>query len=331
MAIKNIQTVQTGLVGVLPSLAYIYTSDTEAEILTAGYLNHEVQQGAQFSMPCIAAVSTQATPTSAPQVGWYQIAHVGTNWSLVTPGNSGDIVLPTTANHIATYTNATGTLSEDAAIAINAGDIQAGGTGGIGGGFISYPPNPAHGHLVFESTASLGPAVVTVTNADHNQTSTYSIPDSGAVTANFLLDEGVNDKGTFTTISTGATPVPMVDPALTEINVVAGAANTALIEVQLKDGTGADINLRTPFTIYASSASNGLTLASAASTGFAFIGTGLGLQNGTAVTTQIHGITSTGGQAVMSLVDTAKQTSYLVVVVGDGIAISAQLTAGSYG
>lgn len=190
MAIKNIQTVQTGLVGVLPSLAYIYTSDSEATVLTTGYLNHEVQQGAQFSMPCIAAVSTQETPTSAPQVGWYQVAHVGANWSLVPAGNPGDIVLPTIANHIATYTNATGTLSEDAATAINGGNIQA-GLSGAAGYFASFPSAASKGSLRLTAVANTGDTLVTISNALHGQASVYSIPDSGASTANFIISKSV--------------------------------------------------------------------------------------------------------------------------------------------
>lgn len=186
MAIKNIQTVQTGLVGVLPSLAYIDTSDTEATVLTTGYLNHEVQQGTQFSMPCIAAVSTQATPTAQPQVGWYQIAHVSANWSLVPIGSPGDVVLPTIANHIATYTNTTGTLSEDAATAINGGNIQA-GLSGTAGYFASFPATAARGSLRLTAVANTGNTLVTISNALHGQASVYSIPDSGLSTANFII------------------------------------------------------------------------------------------------------------------------------------------------
>ena len=87
MGIINVTPGQTGLVGVLPSVAYINTDDTIAEVVTAGYLNKEVANGLQISLPCIAAVTTKATPTSAPQVGWYQVSHVGANWSLVIGSN----------------------------------------------------------------------------------------------------------------------------------------------------------------------------------------------------------------------------------------------------
>jgi hypothetical protein len=93
MGIINVTPVQTGLVGVLPSLCYINTDDTIAEVTTTGYLNKEVANGLQISLPCIAAVSTKATPTSAAQVGWYQISHVGANWSLVV-GSNEVIALP---------------------------------------------------------------------------------------------------------------------------------------------------------------------------------------------------------------------------------------------
>lgn len=186
MAIKNIQTVQTGLVGVLPSLAYIYTSDTEAQVLTTGYLNHEVQQGVQFSMPCIAAVSTQATPTAQPQVGWYQVAHVGANWSLVPAGNPGDVVLPTIANHIATYTTVTGTLGEDAATAINGGNIQA-GLSGTAGYLASFPATALKGSFRVVAVANSGDTLVTLSNVAMGQASVISIPDPANAVGRLLI------------------------------------------------------------------------------------------------------------------------------------------------
>lgn len=95
MAIKNIQPGQTGLVGVLPSIAYIETTDSIATVTTTGYLNGEVQSGLQFSLPCMACVITRATPSSAPQVGWYQVVRSGNDWSL-TAGSNTAIALTNT-------------------------------------------------------------------------------------------------------------------------------------------------------------------------------------------------------------------------------------------
>lgn len=178
--------------------------------------------------------------------------------------------------------------------------------------------------------------VMTVSNASLAQASVISIPDPGAATANFLLDAGTNGAitattGNFVNLKYGATPTAQVDPASCTIAAVAGAANTATVTVQLKDGSGTNIARICPFRVYASSASDGLTLASAASTGWSVASGGLSLNNGAAITTSIQAISSATGGCVLSLLDTGKQTSYLVLVLGNGTKISAQLSAGSYG
>lgn len=89
MSIISVITSQAGTVGVLPSIAYIQTTDPVATVTTTGYLNKEVANGVQFSLPCIAVVSTKETPTSVAQVGWYEIQHVGANWSLDAGSNTG--------------------------------------------------------------------------------------------------------------------------------------------------------------------------------------------------------------------------------------------------
>ena len=83
MSIINIQSSQAGLSGVLPSVAYIETSDTIAEVVTAGYLNQSVQSGlASFSMPCMALVSTVASAGAQPIAGWYTLAYAAGVWTL---------------------------------------------------------------------------------------------------------------------------------------------------------------------------------------------------------------------------------------------------------
>jgi len=108
MAIINITPGQTGLVGVLPSIAYIQTSDPLATVMATGYLNHEIQLGLQFSLPCLASVSTQETPTSAVRVVWLQVVHVAPNWSLI-PINGG--ANPGTINQLAYYAATGNTVS----------------------------------------------------------------------------------------------------------------------------------------------------------------------------------------------------------------------------
>lgn len=136
---------------------------------------------------------------------------------------------------------------------------------------------------------------------------------------------------TITNLKYGATPVAQVDPASCTITAVAGATNTATVTVTLKDGSGATLARSMPFLVYSSSAADGLTLASAASTGWSVASGGLSINNGAVITTSIRAVTSAAGACVLSLLDTAKQTSYLVLVLNNGTKISAQLSAGSYG
>jgi len=176
MAILSIQTSQTGTVGVLPSIAYIATTNTEVEVLATGFLNNAVASGIQFSLPCLAEVSTATSPSAQPDVGWYEIKHVGANWSLVPSENPGDVVLPTIANHIAVFTNTTGTLGEDAAIAINGGNIQA-GLSGTAGYLASFPATAARGSLRVTAVANTGNTLTTLSNVAMGQASVVSIPD----------------------------------------------------------------------------------------------------------------------------------------------------------
>lgn len=122
-----------------------------------------------------------------------------------------------------------------------------------------------------------------------------------------------------------------VSSVTSTITSAAGATNICTITIQLKDGLGNNIAKKVPFTIYSSSAADGLTLASAASTGYSVASGGLALNNGAAITTSLRGITSSTGGVVLSLTDTGKATSYPVLVVGNTVTVGTQLTTGSYG
>jgi len=120
MSIISVTPGQVGLVGVLPTIAYIQTNDPVATVVTTGYLNKEVANGVQFSLPCIAVVSTQETPTSVAQVGWYEVQHVGANWSLDAGSNTGlalanGLIFVGNASNLA----AAVAMSNDATIAAN--------------------------------------------------------------------------------------------------------------------------------------------------------------------------------------------------------------------
>lgn len=240
------------------------------------------------------------------------------------------------ANHIALFQDTAGTIDDTAATAINSGSLQA-GLSGTAGALISYPAVAANGHMAMAAVGNAGNFNAILSSISTlGQSTVYTVPDPGAATANFLLDAGTNASGTFTVaniidLKYGATPVAQIDPASCTITAAAGAANTATVTIQLKDGSGTNMTRILPFKVYASSAADGLTLASAASTGFSVASGGLSINNGAAITTQISAMSSATGGCVLSLLDTGKQTSYLVLVLSNGCKISAQLSAGSYG
>ncbi len=231
--------------------------------------------------------------------------------------------------------SATTSITAGTSITATAGNITSGSSGDAGT-FISFPATAANGTLIIAAGNAGGAFNTTIASGTIGQSSVITIPDPGAATSKFVLQDGTNTSGSFTTLSGvnlkyGATPVAQVDPASCTITAAAGAANTSTITVQLKDGSGTNMTRIIPFRVYSSSAADGLTLQSAASTGYSVASGGLSLNNGAAITTQISCMSSATGGCVLSLLDTAKLTSYLVLVLANGTKISAQLSAGSYG
>lgn len=156
MAIISVTPGQVGLVGVLPSIAYIQTTDPVATVTTAGYLNKVVADGTQFSLPCIAVVSTKETPTSVAQVGWYEIQHVSGDWSLDAGSNTGLAL----ANGLIFVGNA----SNIAAAVAMSGDVTISNTGvtAISAGVIVNADINAAAAIAFSKLAALPSAQILV-------------------------------------------------------------------------------------------------------------------------------------------------------------------------
>ena len=202
MGIINVTPGQVGLVGVLPSIAYINTDDTIAEVITTGYLNKEVANGLQISLPCIAAVSTKATPTSAPQVGWYQVSHVGANWSLVI-GSNEVIALPDgqilvgSAGGIATPVAMTGDISI----------TNAGVTAIVAGVIVNADINAAAA-IAYSKLAALPSAQILVGSAGN-------VPTAVAMSA----DVTISNAGV-TTIGAGAIDLAMLSAGISPAYII---------------------------------------------------------------------------------------------------------------
>ncbi len=220
MPILNVQTVQVGLVGVLPSLAYILTDDTIAEITTAGYLNKEVQNGTSFQMPCLAVVATKASPTAAYVVNTYQVTHSGGNWSLVS--TSVTDVIPLASAHILV-----GNASNLAADVAMTGDIAITNAGvtSIATGVIVNADINAAAAIAFSKLAALTDAHILVGSAGNVAT---DVAVTGDVT---ISNAGVTAIGSGVIVNADINAAAAIDfsklATLATGHIIAGNAGVA--------------------------------------------------------------------------------------------------------
>jgi len=252
MPILNVQTVQSGLVGVLPSLAYILTDDTIAEITTAGYLNKEVANGVSFQMPCLAIVATKASPSAAYVVNTYQVTHSGANWSLVS--TSVTDVIPLTSAHI--LVGNASNLATDVAMTGDIAITNAGVTSIASGVIVNADVNAAAA-IAYSKLAALTSGNILVGSAGNVPTAVAMSGDatiiaSGALTiANDAITTAkiLNANVTLAKLAAGITPshiikfanqVTTVGGAAAEAFTVTGAVGAtdrAFVQV-VNDGTG---------------------------------------------------------------------------------------------
>ncbi len=229
MGILNITTSQPGIVSVLPNIAYINTNDTIAEVTTAGYLNKEVANGFQFTLPCIAVVSTKATPTSVAQVGWYEVQHVGANWSLDAGSNTA---IGLTNGHI--FVGNASNIATDVAMS---GDVTISNTGvtAIAAGVIVNADINAAAAIAFSKLAALTSGNILVGSAGNVPTSVTMSGDativaSGALTiANNAITtvKILNANVTLAKLAAGITPSHVIKFA-SQVTTAGGAPAEAI-------------------------------------------------------------------------------------------------------
>src|SRR5579864_4197814 len=128
MALLSFNQDTVGTVAYSPRRFLLNSTDTLATITTAGYLNSSNLNGVQLVNGDIIFCSFGVPPTSTML---YASLANGTNVITLVP-ESSNVVTPTIANHIATYTDTNGTLGEDPATAISGGNVQAGLSGTAG-------------------------------------------------------------------------------------------------------------------------------------------------------------------------------------------------------
>lgn len=237
MGIKSIYTDTAGQVNVNPRRVKIISYDNLATVTSAGYLNAlAVSTFVIYPTDIIDMIYDYSDATDSGTYDEFLPSFSNGVITLVQVPPSG-VVLPTIANHIAVYTDTNGNLSEDAATAINGGNIQA-GLSGTAGHLTSHPSTASRGFLRLEAINNSANYAVTIRNASHGQATVYSIPDSGAATANFITSASAGTQsitsgnlsvaGSITSVSGNITSGSSGD-AGTFISFPATAANGTLI------------------------------------------------------------------------------------------------------
>lgn len=181
MAILNIVTDFVGQGGVIPRIVKIQSDDDFATITAANYLQSAISQGFVFNPSDIIAM------TYDDNISQFFTLDM-TSTTITLENFSGDVVLPVTANHIACFSGTSGAITDDAATAINGGNIQA-GLSGTAGTLASFPATASKGSLKVSATANTGNTDVIITNRAHGQATTYSIGDVGQSTGSVLVSK----------------------------------------------------------------------------------------------------------------------------------------------
>jgi hypothetical protein len=172
----TVVTQEQGYTGLALKIPRIVTTSTITQITTAGwYNNYQVASGQPSVNPQDVLAICYSYGTSSQATAFFNVAINGSGVVTLSLADA-DIVLPTIANHIATYTNTSGTLSEDPATAISGGNIQA-GLSGTAGTLASFPATASKGSFVVKAVANTGNTITTLSNDAMGQASTINIPD----------------------------------------------------------------------------------------------------------------------------------------------------------
>jgi len=212
--------------GVLPNIKTMTVGDNLTTVTTAGYLNAVNLQGYPLSNGDILNVLYSFNQQTG--VGTYGIFAVSISNGVITlveDVSEGNVVLPTIANHIATYVGTDGRLTEDPATAISGGNIQA-GLSGTQGKLIFYPPTAASGHNEIAASDNTNSAVGTLLFDQVQNNTTFHLT-SPIITPNLYIQ--VSDKA-----GGLASDIKSFTKTVTATNLSGGAFSTLL----LAEGTG---------------------------------------------------------------------------------------------
>ena len=219
--------------GNYPQFKFAVFTDNLGAVTTAGYLNSSnIVSGFPLSnADIVMALYSYNQQTTSGTFGIFtvNIAPASGQIILTLWGNSGDAVLPTTANYLAHFTNTTGTISSASGNVIQPGNISA-GLSGTAGTVASFPSVASKGSLILAGVANTGNTNTTISNSAMGQASVISIPDPGASTANFMLNTGATAMAAGSSIVMAKVNGTEVSNAMTA-NGVAGLITTSVITI----------------------------------------------------------------------------------------------------
>src|SRR5579863_10188751 len=221
----NTITQEQGYSGLAIKIPRVITTATLAQVTAAGWWNNNPINGETALNPQDLIAICYAYGSSSQATDLFSVS-IGANGVITLTVDSSSVITPTIANHIATYTNTSGTLSEDPATAISGGNIQA-GLSGTAGTLASFPATASKGSLVIAGVANTGNTNTTVSNVAMGQASVISIPDPANAVGRFLVGATATPLVNGNFPQNSGTGGLVVDSGLAVSNIVAkNAANT---------------------------------------------------------------------------------------------------------
>jgi hypothetical protein len=214
-------TREQGYTGFSPEIVRIVTTSTLSQVTTAGWYNNSPIAGESLSNVDVVLIC-YSYASSSQATSLFSVAISATGVVTLSLAES-DVVLPTIANHIATYTNTIGTLSEDPATAISGGNIQA-GLSGTAGTLASFPATASKGSFIFKAVANTGNTNTTLSNDAMGQASIINIPDPANAVGQLLVGATATPFTSGNFPQNSGTAGLMVDSGLAVSNVVSKAA-----------------------------------------------------------------------------------------------------------
>lgn len=174
-----------GQSGVNPRLGRMVTNDILSAVTAVGYLNQNAPGGGTTFLPTDMLLVAYSDGNGGTITNEFSLSF-GAGNIITLMLSSTEVALPTKANHIAVFTNTSGTLGEDAATAINGGNIQA-GLSGTAGTLASFPGTASKGSFVVKAVANTGNTTTTLSNDAMGQATVVNIPDPANAVAQALI------------------------------------------------------------------------------------------------------------------------------------------------